>query len=260
MKPERLCSQESCTKEMLKEVLHTEKETAAGGHSDLHQGAKSNSNDDYTREQRVGWERLSEANSRVVGWFLCHLASSLLGTRDPLPGGSPQAALTIHSLCYSGGGGNPSKAPPKQMSPGCWATALLPCRQAPQFYPRGTHSGEGETDVPQKSRPSCPQTLELSYWRSQGRRAGSRTETSLQAWWSQRLPHGPERIFTFCPQLWAFARFQDSRQYCTAYAIGRAEKARDTVSLHKICTANVRGSVVKGDSGLVDRVQALRSE
>ncbi|CAN0188686.1 unnamed protein product [Rangifer tarandus platyrhynchus] len=50
---------------MLKEDLHTEKETAAGGHSDLQQGAKSNSNDDYTREQRVGWERPSEANSRV---------------------------------------------------------------------------------------------------------------------------------------------------------------------------------------------------
>nr|CAI9702133.1 unnamed protein product [Rangifer tarandus platyrhynchus] len=53
---------------MLKEDLHTEKETAAGGHSDLQQGAKSNSNDDYTREQRVGWERPSEANSRVVGF------------------------------------------------------------------------------------------------------------------------------------------------------------------------------------------------
>lgn len=114
------------------------------------------------KSSRVGWERPSEANSWVVGSFLSHLASSLLGTRDP-PGGSPQAALTIQSLCYSGGGGNPSKAPPKQMSPGCWATALLPCRQAPPFYPRGTHSREGETDVLQKSPPSCPQTLELSY-------------------------------------------------------------------------------------------------
>ena len=40
MKAERLCSQESCTKEMLKEVLHTEKETAAGGHSDLKPGSQ----------------------------------------------------------------------------------------------------------------------------------------------------------------------------------------------------------------------------
>ena len=115
------------------------------------------------KSSRVGWERPSEAHSRVLGSFLCHLASSLLGTRDP-PGGSPQAALTIQSLCYSGGGGNPSKAPPKQMSPGCWATALLPCRQASPCYPRGTHSGEGETDILQKSPPSCPQTLEGSYW------------------------------------------------------------------------------------------------
>lgn len=94
------------------------------------------------KSSRVGWEQPSEANTRVVGSFLCHLASSLLGTRDP-PGGSPQAALTIQSLCYSGGGGNPSKAPPKQMSPGCWATALLPCRQAPPFYQEG-HTQERE--------------------------------------------------------------------------------------------------------------------
>ena len=39
---------------MLKEVLHAGKELAAGGHSDLHQGAKSNSNDDCTQEQQGG--------------------------------------------------------------------------------------------------------------------------------------------------------------------------------------------------------------
>lgn len=146
---------------MLKEVLHTEKETAAGGHSDLHPGAKSNSNDDYTRGQQGGVG--TALRSRLPGGGLVPLPSCFFTLRNQGPPGWLSPGSAHHTLCYSGGGGNPSKAPPKQMSPGCWATALLPCRQAPQFYPRGTQSGEGETDIPQKSRPSCPQTLELSY-------------------------------------------------------------------------------------------------
>ncbi|CAI9164516.1 unnamed protein product [Rangifer tarandus platyrhynchus] len=80
---------------MLKEDLHTEKETAAGGHSDLQQGAKSNSNDDYTREQRVGWERPSEANSRVVdfktaGNIVLHMPSEERRRRG---------TQSLHNIC-----------------------------------------------------------------------------------------------------------------------------------------------------------------
>lgn len=70
------------------------------------------------------------------------------------------------------------------------------------------------------------------------------------------------RICTFCPQLWVFARFQDNSQHHTAHPVRGQESEGGMLSVHNcaIWMAKVRGSAVKGDSGTVERAQALKSD